>query len=166
MGAAIALLVREERGRAWIAANAARIAWTSLIGIMVLVAMNRGFHWSDLPVSVIGQSLAAIFFGALISLAVLAPRRLGEQVRKAFSAAWLRVLGKYSYAIYMFHAPLHQVAKMWLADVVNRGGAAERLLRLAAYDTGILMVSLLLALVSWNLLEKRFLMLKERLAPA
>ena len=76
----------------------------------------------------------------------------------------LPFLGKYSYSIYMFH--------IWF-DAVGRGtkmhpatNPAWRLwgstLPMIAYFLTILAVVCIWALITWNLLERRFLALKDR----
>jgi peptidoglycan/LPS O-acetylase OafA/YrhL len=131
---------------------------------VAFVMMDRGFHSGEPFVDVVGQSLAALFFGALVVAAVLPRGRVEAAVRRGLSVAWLRFFGTYSYAIYVFHATLHRVARVYLVNIVNRGGTMERLSRLVIYDLFILAASTLLALVSWHLLEKHFLRLKDRLA--
>lgn len=69
----------------------------------------------------------------------------------------LRFFGKYSYAIYVFHYPLSRVILPWSAKTMSPLLAA-----VASFVIGTA-VSTALALVSWNVLEKRFLALKRRL---
>jgi len=161
VGAAIAVLLRHPPGQAWLERNAAR-AGAALVGaLLVLVVFNRGFPAGELVVDVLGQSLVALFFGALVVMSIVPRGTTEASVRRFMSAGWLRFFGTYSYAIYVFHATLHRVARVYLVDVVNRGGTTERLLRLVAYDAAILGASLLLALGSWHLLEKYALWLKD-----
>ena len=80
------------------------------------------------------------------------------------ASAPLRSLGKYSYAIYIFHNLIHKLlGEPWLTATF---GKAPPLPLLFGYALLLLAVSYLLALLSWNALEKHFLRLKRRLGPA
>jgi peptidoglycan/LPS O-acetylase OafA/YrhL len=78
------------------------------------------------------------------------------------STTWLRFLGKYSYAIYVFHYPIQAIGSYYLADAVNGADDSWRLLRWALYVAGVAALSILASLCSWHLLERRFLALKDR----
>ena len=73
----------------------------------------------------------------------------------------LRAFGKYSYAIYVFHYPI-SLASERLFDAASAGAPAgvRTGLWLLSVAGGI-GTSFLVAVVSWNLLEKRFLALKR-----
>ena len=100
-------------------------------------------------------TVTALGYGTLLGMA-LTPD-FGGVVRRALSARWLRLWGKYSYGIYVFHplvltlAPLHWMLARWgqgilLATGVTLGGMA---------------ISFFTALASWHLYEKRFLKLRR-----
>jgi peptidoglycan/LPS O-acetylase OafA/YrhL len=72
------------------------------------------------------------------------------------------MFGKYSYAMYVFQAPLIPLLAPWLtagiiADSVG-SVLAGRLIYIATMST----LTFALALLSWNLLEKHCLKLKSR----
>jgi len=72
----------------------------------------------------------------------------------------LRTLGKYSYAMYVFHKPLHDLAGKPALRAL--GLYDQRSVPLAfAYGTVGTVASLALAVISYHLLEKRFLALKR-----
>ena len=70
-------------------------------------------------------------------------------------------LGKYSYAIYVFHVPLHVVLRERFVAAVNTGGTAQRLAQVIGYELAIMAMSIAGALISWHVLEKRMLALKR-----
>ena len=107
----------------------------------------------------IGMTLALIYFGIAPSSGA------ARALRRALSVDWLRFLGKYSYAAYIYHFPIHTVLSSHLGDAVNSGGTAARLLRLAGYVATVGALSIVAAMVSWRVVEKPFLDLKDRFAP-
>ena len=106
-----------------------------------------------------GYSLLAIFFGAILLVAVAAPPRglVGRLARLGV----LRFFGKYSYGLYVYHGILSQ--HMLRLNTEDRLGAL-----LGSHSRGIAAqavlgvgISLLVAVLSYELFEKRFLSLKR-----
>ena len=77
----------------------------------------------------------------------------------------LRALGKYSYAVYLLHKPIHDfVGKPFLARM---GIDPTRSLAIAtAYFVCTFGASFCAAVASYYLFESRFLALKDRFAPS
>jgi peptidoglycan/LPS O-acetylase OafA/YrhL len=165
IGALIAILLHGERGRAWLQQYAFPVAGLSLTALLFFVAIHRGFHAGDPEVDVYGQLLIAVLFAAVIGGTVVSAGTIGTALQRALSRPWLRFLGKYSYAIYLFHAPMHHLSAPQLSHWVNSGEPLQVLLKLVAYDAFVLASSIGLALLSWNILEKPFLQLRNRIAP-
>ena len=135
---------------------------------MVVVAVTlrtRGFVAYDPLVEVVGQPAIAVVFAFPLFATVCPSNRAESRLTRWMTAKWLRLLGKYSYAIYVIHMPLHTVLKGVAAPIVNRAGSWGSMALTFVYCATILVLSTLLAIVSWNLIEKRFLLLKNRLAP-
>ena len=114
--------------------------------------LNDGNPW----MYTIGFTALAIAFAGLVH-EVSGPGR--SPLRRVFENRLLRVLGKYSYAIYVLH-PL-------LRDVVDEVLPVERLIaRLGSLGAVLWLavaffVVLAAAWASWHLFEKRFLTLKR-----
>ncbi len=166
-GAVLAILLRDEAGRAWLRPRAAWIAGAAVLGLLAVVGIERGFPERSLLVQVAGQTLVAALGASLIYFSVVPvpPPGAAASLRVALSARWLRFLGKYSYAIYVLHFPIHILVSRHVAGIVNAVDGPARLLRLALYVPSISALSILAALVSWRVIEKPFLDLKERFAP-
>jgi len=164
MGALLAALMRASQpgalGRVMNFTGSAALA--ALAGV---VFWRRGFEGDDIAVQVAGQSLFAIL--SMWVIYACASPTTGTQgfIRSFASSRWLRFFGKYSYAIYVFHFPIHRLATHWLTDAVNGADTNWRLLRLGLYLAFITALSILAAMISWRVLEKPFLDLKERYAP-
>ena len=168
-GAVLAILVREEAGRAWLRPRAPWIGGAAVLGLVAVMGVERGFPERALLVQVAGQTLAAALGASLIYFSVVpfrpSPSGAAASLRASLSAPWLRFLGKYSYAIYVLHFPIHILVSRHVAGFVNAVDGPARLLRLALYVPSISALSIVAALISWRVIEKPFLDLKERFAP-
>jgi peptidoglycan/LPS O-acetylase OafA/YrhL len=164
-GALLALLLREERGRSWLAESIGRVTTLSAIALGLLALYEHGFHEDNLPVRIVGQSLIALLSASLIYYCVAPSGPRAIAVQRAMSAGWLRFFGKYSYAMYVFHWPIQFILAPYAADALSTGDTATRFLKLVAYLACVLGLSTLAAMVSWRVLEQPCLALKDRLAP-
>jgi peptidoglycan/LPS O-acetylase OafA/YrhL len=109
-------------------------------------------------------TLIALTFGALLATS-LAARTSGVPSRLLCSRA-MRFLGTRSYGLYVFHG----IVAYWMSQhtapfeaLAARVGPGAAMLLWAAAGSG---VSLIIAAASFDLFEKRFLRLKNRLAPS
>jgi peptidoglycan/LPS O-acetylase OafA/YrhL len=164
-GALLVMMLRERRGREWLARNHGFIAVASMVAILILVAIQHSFQESDSRIQIFGQTPSIAVSAWLIYACVSATGSAANTARAAMSLRWLRFFGKYSYAIYVFHVPIHYVLLSRVYDFVNDGTTPERLLKLVGYVGLVGALSTLAALISWSLLEARFLRLKDRIAP-
>ena len=111
-----------------------------------------------------GYSLLAVGFGALILLAADSAAK-PTPITRILRLGWLRVIGKYSYGIYIFHVPLFGAMSLfvawrveyWLGDSVWVGLALVA--ALAGVTFGI-------AAASYELFERPILKLKRHFEPA
>ena len=164
-GAVVAALLRDDTGRLLLARWQGRLAALSAGALGALVAWQHGFHSDLMGTQVIGQSLIALLSACLLAFAVADGAGGPTRLQRWLSAPGLRTLGKYSYAMYIFHFPIHQLLFPIAEELVRGDDTAWRLARLAVYILVVLTLSLLAALGSWRLIEKPFLDLKDRIAP-
>ncbi len=160
-GAFLAMVARGTEGLSRYLKPAVFAAVSSAIILIVLIFFVPGqIRWSPLVVSA-GYTLNSILYGSLLVIAVgSAP---GNLIHQLFEMSWLRTLGKYSYALYIFHWPL---ARLLLLPRVERFNDAHPSLNHyfptylveAIIQIGIV---LLVAFASWHLYEKHFLKLKR-----
>jgi len=165
LGAMVALAVREMGSVAPLARRAPRVlAASGMVAGVTLGAAPARVSWASPWVQTIGLTAIAVFFAALLVTAVAAPET--SRWGRALRAPSLRTFGKYSYALYIFHPLVVAVlqATGWGADRFAALGVGTQVgvhLMFTAFAT---LVSLGVAWLSWNLMEKHFLRLKHRFA--
>jgi peptidoglycan/LPS O-acetylase OafA/YrhL len=164
IGAFCALVVRGPLGFSGFAPIARRGAVLAAAGVLATSVwhMLRG---EDPAAEPLRETLLALLFGFTIVLAAWpgGPTPL----KSALRARWLRFLGKYSYGLYVFHGILAYAfgAHQTLPFFVGLAGGSRLLgvLLQALFGT---VVSLLVAVASYEWFEARFLRLKERFSPS
>ena len=113
----------------------------------------------------LGYSLLAVSSSALVLWAAISGVHAasggcaGSGAARLLNWAPLRSIGRYSYAIYIFHNLLHWLVGVpWLSA---RFGKLPPLPVVFLYALGVLAISYLAAVCSYHGLEKRFLRLKR-----
>jgi len=140
-----------------------RSQWALILCSVIMLAIighYGGLNGGDPWIQSIGYTILAVLFAAmLIRILVSAPN--SPQV-KLFEADWLRFLGKYSYGIYIFHHPLNIALERVLptAKFANLPGSWFTATLIHSAIASVL--SIIVALLSWHLLEKHFLKLKDK----
>jgi peptidoglycan/LPS O-acetylase OafA/YrhL len=141
-GAVCALLWRDpvlfRRAMGWRPAVLALAA----VGLAVNIA-SGGAAFDHLPINAIGYTSVAILFGYLILWAAEG----GAGLRAVLRFGALRSIGKYSYAMYLFHVPI----------VAMLGGVHG----MTAFATTVA-ISYAAGAISWRMFESRCLQLKSR----
>ncbi len=176
-GALVAVLLRADVNRARLTGAATWVGVASGILAAAALIIIPAWHFLSLrglgavgggelrraaalpaPVSDFLYTVLAFLFAALIVLVLCRPTgRLG----RACSFTPLRVVGGYSYAIYIFHLPVWVVttgllARYGLVRAVQQSTALGW-----AFASGNIMLVFLVAFLSFHLYEKHFLKLKK-----
>ena len=164
LGGAAAAALRMPGWRAWVAARASRLlAGSAAIFAASFVAFHA-LRRLDPMTQTLGYTVLAI--GCAMLMLGLA----GAEVAGSYSgwmrlwrAAPLRMLAKYSYGMYVFHKIVGDAfGKPWMrshGDAVMRSLPAHLL-----YIALAMAASLVVAMLSYHLVEKRFLQLKPLFA--
>ncbi len=159
IGAFVALAAREPGGllqfRRWSPGVLALCAG----GVAAIVLLSGNTSHDSAPMQAIGYSLLGIGFGAgLVSTLGSRPDGL---VQRIVTHRWLRYVGRRSYALYVVHpAVVFFLRPVGLTDRLPLiGGSA--LFRQLGFSALALSAALVVAEVSWQLLEKRCLALKR-----
>ncbi len=141
---------------------------TAVQGVKCLLALGQGHFLPDgaflrgHPAAVdsslvltIGIAALAVFFAGLVALAVDAGN--ADRLRRLWENRGLRVIGEYSYGIYVFHPLLLAATIAWLAP----SAYLPPFLAKPVVALWLLGISLVVAWLSYHLYEKHFLRLKR-----
>ena len=124
----------------------------ALVGVVVLLGQLSFSKMSPL-MAAFGLPCVAIVFGALIWTG--ANSGASSWLGRFFNAAWIRRVGKISYALYLAHFPV--------LAFTDRFSFGSRGVWLAAHLVAAV-ASYALAELSWHVLERPISSLKDRLA--
>ena len=131
-------------------------AYLLIAGLGVLLIWCKAFYPTEPAVAIIGYLALSGAFGSLL-ISALQP---GSLTQHLMNNSALRLVGKYSYGIYVFHWPIREALLFEAvpAQLVNRVGT-----RGGAFLFCILgiILSLLTSMISFHLYEKRLLSLKR-----
>jgi peptidoglycan/LPS O-acetylase OafA/YrhL len=133
--------------------------WAMLCGAVLLAVMMPPIV---LPrrLPMLRDSMYALLFGSMIVLAVTAPA-IGYWGR-FWNARPLRFVGKYSYAMYVVQNFLKALCPAQVFVAALAASAGSVFWARCGYLALMSLATLLLALVSWHVLEKHFLRLKSQ----
>jgi peptidoglycan/LPS O-acetylase OafA/YrhL len=162
IGALLALL---QRSPTWRPRLIGALPWVGAVCGLALGALalnNHGLNRLNPWMQVYGYTLVAVLAGVVTARTALAglrpPVRLGTRV--------LTFFGKYSYGIYVVHMPIKIAAMALLGAALRRQSALHPLPVDVLFVAAGTAASVALALVSWRLIERPFLSLKDRFAGA
>jgi peptidoglycan/LPS O-acetylase OafA/YrhL len=150
-----------ETGRPWVSALLTRLAWPAmgagLAAVLGIVALQGGTSHNSWPMQCVGFPGFALAYGALIVLAVSALP--GTRIHRVLTSSLLSRAGKYSYGGYVFHEVLQPAFERYLPP--SRFAPLPEVVAILLHALLAIGVSFGVALLSWHLLEKRFLGLKR-----
>ena len=132
----------------------------SLLLLALLVITTQRAVFGRFEIDTLGISLAGLISASFVTMVIGSTTK--SVVRQVVSASPLRFFGRYSYGIYVVHQPIiygmvHAGAFQRIVDFVPNPLYAILLINAVAFGMAVAG-----ALLSWNLLEKHFLRLKER----
>ena len=165
IGALVALVAHGPDGLARFRRWAAPVALACVLILATLFVWRRGFGAWDPYIQALGYTPLALLFGAALVLIVTATA--DGRLERAMTHPALVTLGKYSYALYVFHVPVSGALQrtIMVPDALTKR-LGSVLLAQAAFSSVAFTVSMVLALLSWHTFEKHFIKLKDRVAPA
>jgi len=173
MGALLAVVAREPGGLSRYTRAAGRAiavlgpALIALVAGELVLGLVPVYHPGHGPISsVIGYSMLAVVFGALLLLVVEAKE--GSALQRVFASLPLTWLGTYSYGLYLVHLPIRALVRDRLFGPRYRGSPhpypmifdTEFFGQLAGYALAMAAI-LPVAWISYRVFEKQFLKLKR-----
>jgi len=159
-GALLALAVRGREGVARFRPGASFAAGGAFAVLATLFITHNGLSGFDRDVQTIGFSALALFYAALLLFAVTSEP--GEMFHRIFAHPSLTFLGRYSYAIYVFHL---LIAFEFAVELGRRGQVhtvfGSQIPMNILVSLACTVISVTAAWLSWHLFEKQFLKLKR-----
>ena len=162
LGAAVAALLQfPGLARRLFARRDSLVRGALFIWITGLI-LTHGYPRTSPLGQTLGYSCLAVVF-AMIVFAVALGGQSGDNLsmwERILNAEFLRTLGKYSYAMYVFHKPLHDwIGRPLLAHfgLLNRNSYVVAI----GYVLITIIVTLAAAVLSFHLFEKHFLAMKR-----
>ncbi len=136
------------------------VAGSGLFIAGMAIGLEDFFFW-HYPKAVLTAGLTAlcVLFGGTILYLVTSPP--DAPVNRFFSQGWLRSAGRYSYAMYLFHLPVANLVRALTGSRYEGGSGFRSLVQQGGFFLVTLVLTYLLAVASWNVLEKPFLRLKK-----
>jgi peptidoglycan/LPS O-acetylase OafA/YrhL len=159
LGALIALVMRDEvwrgRLRRWLFPLAASAAI-----VVASVAWRSGsFDFDNGVTETAGVSALAILFACAVFYVVAWKGRASSLLE----TSWLRTAGRYSYAVYVVHVVPHLLLFRSAEALIGRQSRLLQPLLRGSYIGGLFALSFGAGWISWRVLEKPLLKLKDRL---
>lgn len=162
-GAAMACLLRmpEFADRFIQRANAVTIGTVALLLIGALA--TRAYSYGTFGTNSYGYSILAVGFAVIVALAAIQPRGPFSIAWRLLSIPPMRMIGRYSYAMYVFHLPLHIfIGTKALHLLAPQPSSAVAL----TYMLCLVVATFALAALSYRFIESRFLAMKKYFVPA
>ncbi|MBL0927132.1 MAG: acyltransferase [Phycisphaerales bacterium] len=186
LGALVALVLRADGGLETLRRWARPMTLAGGAGFAGSIAADHlagwhytrdGYTWTDSfagsAMQTVGYTFAGMMFAGLLAAALTAaPGRSRRWIARLFDTWFLKMLGKYSYALYLFHMPLRAAIRDVAFGPAAAAGARlpfVKFPRVLGSELPAQMVfyalasaaAIVLAWLSWHLFEKHFLKLKR-----
>lgn len=161
MGSLLAVLVRSDAALPYLQRYLSP-GFAILSGLLLLqIALLHNFEPTGVH-GIFNQSTIALWFAMVLLLTIVPWRNPLDRLRKFFRSRLLRTVGKYSYAMYLFHFPGKAIWFHYFTIAVKPDSPWQQL-GVAVYNfVGITLMLVGAAFVSWYLWEVHFLKLKHR----
>lgn len=161
LGGAGVCILRLRSSRQWAVNRSKAAATAACLLFLGGAAVTHAYNTHTLAGESLGYSVLAICCAACVTLTAVP--QSGALGRFVTLLSWrpLRLLGIYSYAMYVFHNLLHKlIGEPWL--VARFAGHAPYWV-VVLYSIVVLAITYVLALCSYHAWEKHFLRLKDRI---
>jgi peptidoglycan/LPS O-acetylase OafA/YrhL len=162
LGAGIAALLHIPSAYARLQKLGRPLALAAIVTFAATAIVTRGFGMHEFGSQTIGYSLLALAFALMIMLTVVPVTGVLRNIMGILASTPMRLVGRYSYGMYVLHLPLHVFISGPLFHRLSPHPTAAQSFGYAAVMT---VVSFLVAALSYELFEKRFLRLKTRFTP-
>jgi peptidoglycan/LPS O-acetylase OafA/YrhL len=140
---------------------------TFTIGILVLflviVIANRSFAPAGQGFLALNQTVAALLGVVLLNECLNGVNLFKGRLDAFFLLPFMRLLGKYSYAIYVFHLIIHFMLSPYVENFkINNSNFNSEIIDFSALALNVI-AAFILASISWRLIERPLLVVKHRI---
>ncbi len=158
IGALLALWVRDDAWwRLWLRYSRF-VGVAAAIYIVMYAGLNRNFAPVAPSLGAFNQTAVALLFGAVLLVSLHWNENPATHWQRFLSHPIMRSIGKYSYAIYVFHLPIrYLVSPLWNKWLTPTVGP----LQVSAQALTIFLIAYAAAVISWICLEQPCLRLKR-----
>ncbi len=161
LGSLLALLKVEKRIPALLSQYSYRLLLLMVGLILIQIGFLHNFTSVESGFNLLNQTTSAMVFFVLVFIVY---SKTDSILVRSLEWPIFKYIGKYSYAMYLFHLPLIIVWIDYIKPDFSGLPAFKVLLIVLAHYLVIFGITFLLALVSWKLLEHPLLKLKRRFA--
>ncbi|MBI1422090.1 MAG: acyltransferase family protein [Gammaproteobacteria bacterium] len=161
VGSLLALLVRSDSALVYLQRYFTRGFVMLTMLLVAQIGAMRSFAPSGYQ-GILNQISIAVWFAMLVLLSIAPWHNQLDNLRPTFSNRFLRWVGKYSYAIYIFHFPAKLIWFSHFAIPVMPNAAWQQLGVTLYNFIGITALATAASYISWHVLEQPFLRLKRR----
>jgi peptidoglycan/LPS O-acetylase OafA/YrhL len=162
IGAIAAVAMGSPQCMDWLQQHATALLTAALGLTVITAAATRGFDITDSTLVVAGFTLLALAFAAILVIAAAAgPDPRVGWLRGLLVWPPLRSVGRYSYAMYIFHVPIALAWSESLLGVLSPLGSS----RPVVFAIAVALASYAAGFASYHLLEKHALALKRYFEP-
>lgn len=164
MGGAAAALIRMPGTLEWLRQHARQLLWCALLIFVIGALPTRGWSTANVFGQIVGYGLVALIAALVILVAAATERAAPMVVTQVLRHSTLRATGKVSYAMYIFHKPMHQYLGKPLLAAAGVTLSSSIWVNLV-YMLAATLVVYAVAWASWHLVEKHFIQLKRHFEP-
>lgn len=162
LGALVAIARHGERGRELLRRSRTPVMGFACLGLAGVMAYAHGLNRFEWLVQTLGYSLLAIVFAWLVAeSATTTP--LGW--RRWLAHPLLRLIGKYSYAMYIVHVPVKYVLVHYATAHAIHMGMAHSIVADMAFIALVGVISFAIAALTFVAIERPILRFKRRVVP-
>jgi peptidoglycan/LPS O-acetylase OafA/YrhL len=163
IGAAAAVLSQSQSVDTWLRARRNLAFSFSLIAFAAVAVISNVFEIYSAATFSIGHPALAIAFAVMVmNLSSIDSHREPHWVARILSYGWVRSIGRYSFAMYVFHLPLEIAFGSRIQRALEFSGSARPLL----FSLALILLSYVAGWASYHMIEKYFLRLKRKVVPS
>jgi peptidoglycan/LPS O-acetylase OafA/YrhL len=162
LGGLMALLMRgSEKTKVLLYAN--KIFYLSLALLVAAYLANNGFHFRDLRADSAWMSTYGFTLVNMIAAGLILCSLQSNSLVYTLTTSWpLRIIGRYSYGIYVYHVLVAQYLEYYIWPVSHSGPPLVYIIHATLSTVLYFLIVFALSVGSYHLLEAPFLTLKGR----